>query len=1208
MSLKKISMNKKFTPIQVFALLALFFCWLGYAPLANAQDTLVVPIFTYDDPSPQGWSAPYRGSFNMPAGNETYEKILMKYSLKCDPATAHDEFDCGQWDYLSYTYITNYAGEMDSVYLSQSMITVNGEDVAQLSYTNDTTFSTIEEVQQSINHTETLSMNMVNIGEADDIDAFTLGSTQKTGRSQFLWTAAELLDAGLVAGDITDLQLNRNDIAHDLKKLTIRVKATPLNELTANTFQTEGLLEVYRWDTEFVPETGWHTFNFLTPFNWDGTSNIVVDFSYTNETNSSSPNPIAATDVGFNAGVNSLADLEYLDFNGGDHVNIPVDAISQLDEEVTLSFWQYGDPDFLPQDSYHFEGRDANGNRVLNVHLPWSNGRIYWDAGNSGTSNYDRIDKQADLAAYAGVWSHWAFVKNASTGSMKIYLNGAEWYSESGKYLTMSNIAEFRIGDGINNNFSDNFDGYMREFRIWNKALDELTIREWMNQDVNNTHPDYDHLIGYYKLGDSEGTVAIDKSVNALHGALVGLPVNGIVAGTDINSNMQTTSLRPQIIFQQGTYVSEVNTQISVSQIPNDVIFVSLYENEGTGAIIADDAPNLPSNATDQFYAWPAEIYTYTYNTDGEILDSTLIAAQANIEGTIHEYYSPTVTYEIARYITPYGINLVLGPNNEGVTWTYDVTDYAPILRDSVFISAGNNQELLNLEFLFIKGTPPRNVLGIKNLWGGSFSYNSFLDDTQGEPITIELPQSASNFRIKTRTTGHGFGTNSENCAEFCPKTHSLNVDGAQQFAWELWDECATNPVYPQGGTWVYDRAGWCPGAAVHTYDHELTPHVSPGSEVTLDYAIQGSAAPAGNWVLQSQLITYGSPNFILDAAIDEVLAPSNDFLKSRYNPICDQPIIRIKNTGATDLTSVLISYGVTDDFGWGTFPCYYRWEGNLAFMESEEITLPLFNWTNLNTDNPRFFVEVSEPNFGQDQYAQNNYQLSAFELPPKYEPGTIFEFRTDNQGAQSAYTVKNDAGEIVLQGNGFSSNTNYQVALDLPNGCYVLEFTDSGIQDGLWWWANDNAGAQPAPSLWPKIRLPDGSIAQTFDPDFGANIKHTFTVGYTLGEEYNGIACTNTTDIEPATNQELANLVKVYPNPTKGKVFIDLNLTSNNNATSKKAKINIYNTIGELVYETSVAQTTQTVKTILPKVAGLYYVQVVTDARSFSKSVLLVE
>ena len=63
------------------------------------------------------------------------------------------------------------------------------------------------------------------------------------------------------------------------------------------------------------------------------------------------------------------------------------------------------------------------GGRALNIHLPWVNGKVFWGAGNRGSS-YDRISKAADASTYKGGWNHWVFTKNASTGQMKIYVNG----------------------------------------------------------------------------------------------------------------------------------------------------------------------------------------------------------------------------------------------------------------------------------------------------------------------------------------------------------------------------------------------------------------------------------------------------------------------------------------------------------------------------------------------------------------------------------------------------------------------------------------------------------------------------------------------------------------------------------------------------------------------------------------------------------------
>ncbi|MEA1981454.1 MAG: hypothetical protein U9N54_10830 [candidate division Zixibacteria bacterium] len=82
--------------------------------------------------------------------------------------------------------------------------------------------------------------------------------------------------------------------------------------------------------------------------------------------------------------------------------------------------------------------------------------------------------------------------------------------------------------------------------------------------------------------------------------------------------------------------------------------------------------------------------------------------------------------FELARYITPYGKRLDLGV--DGFTWIYDVTDYAPLLKGKVELSSANTQELLDLRFQFIEGTPPREVLKIENLWKtGSYQYGNLI-------------------------------------------------------------------------------------------------------------------------------------------------------------------------------------------------------------------------------------------------------------------------------------------------------------------------------------------------------------------------------------------------------------------------------------------------------------------------------------------------
>ena len=38
----------------------------------------------------------------------------MHYTLKCDPQTTRDNFNCGEWDYLSYVIVHDSTGRIDS--------------------------------------------------------------------------------------------------------------------------------------------------------------------------------------------------------------------------------------------------------------------------------------------------------------------------------------------------------------------------------------------------------------------------------------------------------------------------------------------------------------------------------------------------------------------------------------------------------------------------------------------------------------------------------------------------------------------------------------------------------------------------------------------------------------------------------------------------------------------------------------------------------------------------------------------------------------------------------------------------------------------------------------------------------------------------------------------------------------------------------------
>src|SRR3989344_6349792 len=98
----------------VLLLTAIMFLNVSNA-FANPGDTIVVQTFAFGTPQ-NAW-------FVFPSDTTRFEKILMKYTLKCNPAQSPP---CGEWDYLTYTYLYDHTGLLDSTLVNQPIYTVNG--------------------------------------------------------------------------------------------------------------------------------------------------------------------------------------------------------------------------------------------------------------------------------------------------------------------------------------------------------------------------------------------------------------------------------------------------------------------------------------------------------------------------------------------------------------------------------------------------------------------------------------------------------------------------------------------------------------------------------------------------------------------------------------------------------------------------------------------------------------------------------------------------------------------------------------------------------------------------------------------------------------------------------------------------------------------------------------------------------------------------
>lgn len=106
-------------------------------------------------------------------------------------------------------------------------------------------------------------------------------------RHQLLYTAAELQAMGFSAGTIKKIAFNIATISGTTSYtgFTIKLGCTSAGSITS--FQT-GTTTVYSQTTNIA--LGWNSYTLTTPYNWDGTSNLLVDvcFNNTNYTYNSS--------------------------------------------------------------------------------------------------------------------------------------------------------------------------------------------------------------------------------------------------------------------------------------------------------------------------------------------------------------------------------------------------------------------------------------------------------------------------------------------------------------------------------------------------------------------------------------------------------------------------------------------------------------------------------------------------------------------------------------------------------------------------------------------------------------------------------------------------------------------------------------------------------------------------------------------------------
>lgn len=1136
----------------------------------NTGDTIVVKAFKYG-------SARRDTAINFPNNSTTYERIIMKYNMRCKngliSTSANRNLGCGEWDYSCNTYIAD-SSRMEPEAATHPEYIISNFSGTTFYYSNFPVYDYYLYSQTGLTLNSIISETQFTVAAGTNTISTLLKTNEKSGKTHLLYTAAELSSAGFTAGNINGIMLDVANSGGKASFFQLGIQTTTLSALSSASVVSTGFNNVYNTDYTFM--NGNNRIMFHTPFNWNGTDNILIEYSFTNSTPST---PILLNGIA-TATVQSLyTNNNYaVDLENNGRISLNTAALSGIANEMTVSFWAYGNASLMPANTSVLYGyANDSTQRMLNIHLPWSNNGVYFDCGYSN-GGFDRINQTGTSALAGGKWNHWAFTKNITTGTMKIYQNGFLWSSGASKTKP---ITLLKLILGMDADGNNNYKGKINQLSIWNKELLLNDVRDLMNKPLTSSHPLYSNLLAFYKCNEGIGS-----NINDTKNSAVSIGTNfywPYERGNKISRYFSEANEKPSIIFLRGSYSITTNTISAKDSIPRNPSVVKQYSitSNATVTPMMSDAITLVST-TSLYNASPSKIY----NGDTGTLTGTVAASPT---GTItitnlnytrrHPYY-----IELMSFVTPYGIGLDFGMN--GKTWYFDVTDYAPLLngRKRFLMTLGGEwQEQMDIDFLFIVGTPPRNVLDCYQLWqggarwGGS-SIASINNDTRYTTTTITANSNAKAFKMRSTITGHGgegeFGQNGGYI------NHYFNINGGpNEFIWKITRFCAANPIFPQGGTWVYERQGWCPGEYSLLKEYDITTHVTPGSTVTLDYNCSNPPVPTGDYryIAAHQLISYGNPNHQLDAAIKEVRRPGNYVAYSRENPMCDNPLIVVQNTGSTAISSLDIDYWINNS----STKESYTWNGNLTFMDTVSIKLPIGSlWLNgLTPGNNKLNVELKKANGSADNYSYNNKISSVFNLPDVITDSLTVEILTNNMPLENSYKILDVNNNVVPGASSLTAPNTVYTDNYILNGCYRLIMEDNG-EDGLQWWASPSQGAGSI-----KLKNAQGVVIKTFEPDFGSKFEYSFST-----KPYAYVS---------VKENSLNTTVSIHPNPAHDKLFVNLKDSEN---TSVKItdmlgrEINLPYTLEKGIYTFN----TSSLK------AGMYLVHISKNDEHITKKVIV--
>ena len=244
-------------------------------------------------------------------------------------------------------------------------------------------------------------------------------------------------------------------------------------------------------------------------------------------------------------------------------------------------------------------------------------------AGNVFTFSFFNDDLNSAVGYTDTLWHQWVGVYDRSANKRYLYRDGILVATDSptGAYAGFGNL--FLVGFSFASGDQGYFNGDIAELRLWNTALSQSTIQQWMYKGITSSHPNYGSLVGYWKMNQDTGSFAYDSSGKGNNLALyntqwispdwifgVASLISGLYGGTTYHYRISATNSSGTITGNDSTFTtlpgapSEAASNLTVTGVGEYTATIQWTNGNGQDRLVllkqasSFDSTNVPVDGT----------------------------------------------------------------------------------------------------------------------------------------------------------------------------------------------------------------------------------------------------------------------------------------------------------------------------------------------------------------------------------------------------------------------------------------------------------------------------------------------------------------------------------------------------------------------------------------------------------------------------------